>query len=175
MLFRSNHPVRISLQMFPYGEGRRLLLTRDITAIEQSEAMRRDFVANVSHEIRTPLTVLAGFVETLQNLSLEPDQQKVYLDLMARQAQRMQTLVEDLLTLSRLEGSPLPGVEPTALSVFWNALQEEAQALDQTLAAALGGRHQLEFDPEHATTVELLGQRVELQSAMSNLVANALR
>ena len=172
---RPEAPQRLALQLFAYGQEQHLLLTQDITAVEQSEAMRRDFVANVSHEIRTPLTVLAGFVETLQNLSLEPDQQKVYLDLMARQAQRMQTLVEDLLTLSRLEGSPLPGVEPTALSVFWNTLQEESQALDLTLAAALGGRHQLEFDPEHATAVELLGQRVELQSAMSNLVANALR
>lgn len=56
------------MQLYGYGEGRKLLLARDITALEQAEAMRRDFVANVSHEIRTPLTVLAGFVETLQNL-----------------------------------------------------------------------------------------------------------
>ena len=59
------------MQLHPYGEGRQLLLSRDITALEQAEAMRRDFVANVSHEIRTPLTVLAGFVETLQNLPLD--------------------------------------------------------------------------------------------------------
>jgi two-component system, OmpR family, phosphate regulon sensor histidine kinase PhoR len=57
-------PVRISAQLHPYGEGRKLMLTRDVTAIEQAEAQRRDFVANVSHEIRTPLTVLSGFVET---------------------------------------------------------------------------------------------------------------
>jgi two-component system phosphate regulon sensor histidine kinase PhoR len=59
--------------------GRQLLLARDVTALEQAEAMRRDFVANVSHEIRTPLTVLAGFVETLQNLPLEEDERKRYL------------------------------------------------------------------------------------------------
>jgi two-component system phosphate regulon sensor histidine kinase PhoR len=69
-----------------------------VTALEQAEAMRRDFVANVSHEIRTPLTVLAGFVETLQNLPLEEDERRRYLELMAQQAERMQHLVEDLLT-----------------------------------------------------------------------------
>jgi len=84
------------------------LLSRDITALEQAEAMRRDFVANVSHEIRTPLTVLAGFVETLQTLPLDESERQSYLNLMSQQATRMQSLVNDLLTLSRLEGSPAP-------------------------------------------------------------------
>src|SRR5450830_863919 len=101
-------PVRLSVHLHPYGAGRLLLLSSDITAVEQAEAMRRDFVANVSHEIRTPLTVLAGFVETLQTLALNDQERERYLDLMAQQADRMQTLVSDLLTLSRLEGSPLP-------------------------------------------------------------------
>ena len=103
-----SRPVKLSVQLYGYGEGRKLLLARDVTAVEQAEAMRRDFVANVSHEIRTPLTVLAGFVETLQNLPLEEHERNRYLELMAQQAERMQHLVEDLLTLSRLEGSPLP-------------------------------------------------------------------
>ena len=63
--------VHLSAQIFPYGDGRQLLLSRDITAVQQAEAMRRDFVANVSHEIPTPLTVLVGFVETLQTLDLD--------------------------------------------------------------------------------------------------------
>jgi two-component system phosphate regulon sensor histidine kinase PhoR len=66
-----SRPVRLAVQMHPYGDGHRLLLSHDVTALEQAEAMRRDFVANVSHEIRTPLTVLSGFVETLQNFPLE--------------------------------------------------------------------------------------------------------
>jgi two-component system phosphate regulon sensor histidine kinase PhoR len=172
---RPDHPQRLSLQMFAYGQDRHLLLSQDITAIEQSEAMRRDFVANVSHEIRTPLTVLSGFVETMQSLDLSPEQQKTYLTTMATQAQRMQSLVEDLLTLSRLEGSPMPGTEPTALSVFWNALQAEAQAIDEVMQSTLGGRHVIEFDPPEAPALQCLGQRSELQSAMSNLLANALR
>ena len=89
-----------------------MLLSRDITALEQAEAMRRDFVANVSHEIRTPLTVLAGFVETLQNLPLDAEERARYLGLMAQQAHRMQTLVNDLLTLSRLEGSAALPAQP---------------------------------------------------------------
>ena len=85
------------------------MITRDVTAVQLAETMRRDFVANVSHEIRTPLTVLSGFVETMQNLPLDESDRTRYLGLMSQQAQRMQTLVSDLLTLSRLEGSPAPG------------------------------------------------------------------
>ncbi|MDI9330608.1 MAG: phosphate regulon sensor histidine kinase PhoR [Alphaproteobacteria bacterium] len=172
---RPDHPQRIALQLFAYGDGQYLLLSQDITAVEQSEAMRRDFVANVSHEIRTPLTVLAGFVETLLSLDLTPDQQKSYLKLMERQSQRMQSLVDDLLTLSRLEGSPMPGREPTPLSVFWTALKSEAQALDEVMAGIWGGLHEVVFDPPEPPDWACLGQRTELQSAMSNLVANALR
>ena len=97
---RDAKPVKLSVHLHPYGGGRMLLLSRDITAVEQAEAMRRDFVANVSHEIRTPLTVLAGFVETLQTLPLDDEERQRYLGLMEQQAQRMQTLVNDLLTLS---------------------------------------------------------------------------
>ena len=100
-------PVKLSVHLHSYGKGRKLLLSRDITAVELAEAMRRDFVANVSHEIRTPLTVLAGFIETLQTLPLKEPERVRYLTLMAQQSQRMQTLVSDLLTLSRLEGLSL--------------------------------------------------------------------
>src|SRR5213075_701125 len=95
-VMRGGHPLRLSVQVHPYAGNRRMLLTRDITALEQAETMRRDFVANVSHEIRTPLTVLAGFVETLQNLPLDAQEHGRYLHLMSQQAQRMQTLVNDL-------------------------------------------------------------------------------
>ena len=173
---RPNHPVRISLQMFPYGEGRRLLLTRDITAIEQSEAMRRDFVANVSHEIRTPLTVLAGFVETLQNLPLTELERDKYLGLMSQQAQRMQTLVQDLLTLSRLEGSPLPTHQEWVPALaLWQSCEAEGRALSAMLMPAEGAAHDMVFDAVGLETYQVAGSRTELQSAMSNLVSNAIR
>jgi two-component system phosphate regulon sensor histidine kinase PhoR len=83
-----------------YGEGKKLLLSQDVTERERHDAMRRDFVANVSHEIRTPLTVLTGFIETMDNLPLTEVERRRVLELMAQQTRRMQTLVGDLLTLA---------------------------------------------------------------------------
>ena len=166
-----SRPVRLSLQLHPYGQGRRLLLSRDVTLIEQAEAMRRDFVANVSHEMRTPLTVLAGFVETLQTLDLSPQEVRRYLDLMATQSQRMQTLVSDLLTLSRLEGSPLPGLsESFPVQALMTQCELDASALSSDMGRA---QHRLEFDLQGAA--DLIGVASELQSAFSNLVSNAVR
>ena len=91
-----------------YGGESKLVLSQDQTERERTEAMRRDFVANVSHEIRTPLTVLSGFLETMRNLPLTEVEQKRVVTLMTQQAERMANLVADLLTLARLEGSPRP-------------------------------------------------------------------
>jgi two-component system phosphate regulon sensor histidine kinase PhoR len=159
------------VDLHAYGDGRKLLLSRDVTALEQAEAMRRDFVANVSHEIRTPLTVLGGFVETLQTLPLKPQEQQRYLALMAQQAQRMHLLVSDLLTLSRLEGSPPPPLEEWhPVRALLDECEREARALS-ALVAAPG--HCLSFSSD--VTTELAGARSELLSAMSNLVSNAVR
>jgi two-component system, OmpR family, phosphate regulon sensor histidine kinase PhoR len=165
-------PLKLSVQAHPYAGNRRLVLSRDVTAVEQAEAMRRDFVANVSHEIRTPLTVLAGFVETLQTLPLEAEDRARYLGLMAQQARRMQTLVNDLLTLSRLEGSPPPGVgDWTPLRVLLAQCEEEARSLSALVAP--GKPHELVLNPPPA--LEVSGSQSELQSAMSNLLSNAVR
>jgi len=171
-----NMPLRISIQRHPYGEGKQLLITRDVTVVEQAEAMRRDFVANVSHEIRTPLTVLAGFVETLQTLKLSQPEQDNYLALMATQAQRMQSLVDDLLTLSRLEGSPIPGFSShITLSHLMDACQSEAQQLSKLLfQEKIAQVIVFETDPAIQNYL-VLGEPRELQSALSNLVSNAVR
>ena len=164
-------PVKLSVQAHGYGNNRKLLLSRDITAVEQAEAMRRDFVANVSHEIRTPLTVVSGFIETLQTLPLKKAERDRYLALMAQQSQRMQTLVHDLLTLSRLEGSPPPGVgEWTATRSLFVQAEEEARALSALLAPQ---GQQLTFEPGPAC--EIAGIQSEICSAVSNLVTNAVR
>ncbi|RYX98080.1 MAG: phosphate regulon sensor histidine kinase PhoR [Comamonadaceae bacterium] len=164
-------PVKLSVHVHAYGKNRQLLLSRDITAVEMAEAMRRDFVANVSHEIRTPLTVLSGFIETLQNLPLDQADRSRYLDLMAQQSLRMQTLVQDLLTLSRLEGSPLPGAyEWTTTLALITQCEQEAKALSHVLTP-LGHRIEVDFGAE----CELAGSQTELYSAMSNLVTNAIR
>ena len=166
-----SHPVKLAVNIHAYGQGRKLLLSRDITSVELAEAMRRDFVANVSHEIRTPLTVLAGFIETLQTLALGEPERVRYLGLMAQQSQRMQTLVHDLLTLSRLEGSPFPGThEWTTTSALLAQCEQEARALSKLLT--LRGQR-LHFDS--GPVCELAGVPTELYSAMSNLVSNAVR
>lgn len=166
---------KLSLQLHAYGEGQHLLLSRDITSLALADAMRRDFVANVSHEIRTPLTVLGGFVETLMTLPLEEAERQRYLSVMSVQAERMQNLVADLLMLSQLEGSQLPGTqEKVSLAALMLQVTTEAQAFSDWMASqGEGPVHQLEFTP--VPDVYLLGSRSELLSAVSNLVSNAIR
>ncbi len=157
----------LSVTVRRYGEGQRLVLTQDITERERTEAMRRDFVANVSHEIRTPLTVLAGFVETLQGLPLTEVERQRVLGLMQQQTERMQALVGDLLTLARLEGSPRPPTDR------WIAVGELMQQAQRDGAALSGGRHTIERGG--GDDAEIAGSDTELFSALANLVHNAVR
>ena len=136
--------------------------------------MRRDFVANVSHEIRTPLTVMSGFIETLQTLSLEKVDQDNYLKLMGEQAQRMQSLVDDLLVLSRLEGNPLPGEhEWVDLGDLLQKVKREAELLSAHLAGLGQKPHVIEMT--WLPVISLAGAATEMLSALTNLVNNAVR
>jgi len=157
------------VRLIEFGDEQKLLNSRDITAQERLETMRRDFVANVSHELKTPITVLSGFVETLSDPTIEMTaaQRRRYLGLMAEQSKRMQQLIEDLLTLSALESSPAPGDEqPIAPRALLEQLADEARALS-------AGRHAIEV--RVADDDRLMGSRLELHSAFSNLVSNAVR
>lgn len=168
---RPSQPTKILLQVHPYGKKRKLMLSRDVTAVQLAEAMRRDFVANVSHEIRTPLTVLSGFVETMQTIPLEEADRTRYLNLMSQQAQRMQTLVSDLLTLSRLEGSPAPGQgEWIDSGELLQHVVQEARGLSEVIAKPV---HTIE--PVTGAPIWVAGIKTELLSAMSNLLSNAVR
>jgi two-component system phosphate regulon sensor histidine kinase PhoR len=170
------HPLKLSIWLHAYASNRRLMLTQDITSQQQTEIMRRDFVANVSHEIRTPLTVLIGFIETLQTLPPDETQQKYYLTMMERQAKRMQHLVSDLITLSHLENSPPPDFQEwTSVRDLLNQCETDAYALSQTLTQNMDAPpHQIIFPavPEHA---RLAGSEKELFSLFTNLVFNAVR
>ena len=157
----------VSVLLRPYGEGQRLLLTQDITERERADSMRRDFVANVSHEIRTPLTVLSGFIETMDSLPLSESERQRVLGLMAQQAERMQALVADLLTLAQLEGGPRPGTDS-----WHDAAALMALVLADGMALS-NGRHQIDIEP--VVSAELAGNRTELISAVGNLVNNAVR
>jgi two-component system, OmpR family, phosphate regulon sensor histidine kinase PhoR len=157
----------LMLQAFPFGQKRHLLLVQNVTDLQKADAMRRDFVANVSHEMRTPITVLMGFLETVQTLELEKTQRDQYFDMMMSQAQRMKSLVEDLLTLANLEANTLPAANnPVHVETLMALLRNDAEALSQ-------GRHAFNFDM--STTADLLGDEREILSAFSNLVSNAIR
>ena len=166
---------KLSVQLHKYGDGRLLLLSRDVTEVVKAEAMRRDFVANVSHEIRTPLTVLGGFVETLQSVPLDAQETQKYLQLMSTQADRMQSLVADLLTLSQLEVSQSPnGQDYVSLPDLVNQVMSEANSFTSLLADQLiDKKHELVFD--QVPLLWVMGSQKELYSALSNLVSNAIR
>jgi two-component system phosphate regulon sensor histidine kinase PhoR len=151
----------------PYGEGMKLVISQDVTERERNDAMRRDFVANVSHEIRTPLTVLSGFIETMANLQLTEVERRRVLELMSQQTLRMQTLVGDLLTLARLEGSPRPAADRwVSLARLFGQVRADAEGLS-------AGRHAFSFTSDERA--EIAGAEAELLSAIGNLVTNAVR
>ncbi|HEX5364529.1 MAG TPA: phosphate regulon sensor histidine kinase PhoR, partial [Gallionella sp.] len=158
----------LSIKFIPYGDDKRLMISRDITQLERIEAMRRDFVANVSHELRTPLTVVNGYVENLIDMpDISRADQNRALQLMAEQTRRMESLVSDLLTLSRLESEHNPLREETVnMGELLNEVYREGLSLSN-------GRHTLSV--EEARSINLSGNRDELHSAFSNLVSNAIR
>lgn len=156
--------IRLSLRLIPYSDQLWLLVARDVSKLVRLEHMRRDFVANVSHELRTPLTVVHGYLDML-----DPDEQPEWAPMlteMRRQSQRMTRLVEDLLTLSRLEAQEGVDDETVPMASMLATLGREAEALSQ-------GRHAVAV--ENAAEADLLGSAAELHSAFSNLVANAVR
>jgi two-component system, OmpR family, phosphate regulon sensor histidine kinase PhoR len=157
----------LSIQVVPFGMDEKLLISHDITRLEAVARMRRDFIANVSHELKTPLTVVSGFLETLQDLELEPRQRARYLQLMRDQARSMERLVNDLLTLSALESEQNPPADAAfPMAPLLLELAAEARALSD-------GQHTIALDiGSEATTT---GSRDELASAFGNLISNAIR
>lgn len=163
-----NADITLEILLIPYGTKQKLLICRDVTQLEKIEAMRRDFIANVSHELRTPLTVVGGFIETLLDMDgAIPESTRTYFNMMQDQTSRMRRLIEDLLTLSHIESNVQPPedteIEMTALL---NMLLNDANALSQ-------GKHTITVDAE--ANLNLTGALEELQSALGNLVSNAIR
>ncbi|KIU51892.1 phosphate regulon sensor histidine kinase PhoR [Pseudomonas putida] len=161
--------LRIQLHITRYGNNEHLMLVRDVTRIHQLEQMRKDFVANVSHELRTPLTVIAGYLETLLDNVEEVNPRWVRaLTQMQQQGVRMQTLLNDLLLLAKLEATDYPSDnQPVAIDSLLQSIKGDAQALS-------GQRNQrITLDAEPG--VRLKGSEAELRSAFSNLVFNAVK
>jgi two-component system, OmpR family, phosphate regulon sensor histidine kinase PhoR len=156
----------LSLYIIPYAGDRRLMQIKDVTKTDRLDRMRRDFVANVSHELRTPLTVLAGFLETLQEIEVDRDEQLRFLAMMSEQSKRMESIVQDLLTLSSIESAPPPENEQVDMANLVDKLRRDAEGLS-------AGRHTILVDSDGKS--DLRGAEQELVSAFGNLVANAVR
>jgi two-component system phosphate regulon sensor histidine kinase PhoR len=158
---------KLIVHIIPFENRRQILVTHDVTESERIDMMRRDFIANASHELRTPLTVINGFLEIS---SMQPDMdvaiRSSHLKLMSEQGERMQRLIEDMLTLSRLESTEYSvHHEPIDMRLMLGQILQEGEALS-------AGKHELllEFDGPN-----ILGSSDEIRSALFNLVTNAIR
>ena len=163
----SDH-LRLEVRRIPLDE-RTLLIARDVTELNRLLSMRQDFIANVSHELRTPLTVIMGYLESIADEPLDPDLAADLARRLSPPAERMKSLVEDLLTLTRLESAPVPNadtIEAVDGGKLLQSLRLEAEQLSS-------GAHELVFDLEEGVAVECVPG--EVQSAFSNLIANAIR
>lgn len=151
-----------------FGANEVALVVQDITRLRQLERVRTEFVANISHELRTPLTVLTGYLETLRDgAENQPPAWQQAITQMSEQTRRLTLLTEDLVTLSRLESTPLPAyTEPVPLQPLLAAIVDSARALS-------GGHHRITLECPPELAVE--GVARELHSAFANLVYNAVR
>jgi len=158
---------KLVVQIIPFENRRQILVTHDVTDIERIDMMRRDFIANASHELRTPLTVINGFLEiAYAQPDLDQSIRMSHLKLMIEQGQRMQNLIEDMLTLTRLESIDYPlRAEQVNIRNLLDQLLREAEALS-------GGRHKITLAID-GPNIE--GNTDELRSAFGNLVTNAIR
>lgn len=150
--------------------GQVLVVFDDVTQARMTERMRVDFVANASHELRTPLATLLGFIETLQGPAAEDQPaRRRFLDIMEREAQRMLRLIEDLLSLSRIEIDK--HVRPVSLMSLQGIVAEVGKTMAIRLEA--DGRH---LDVNESPDLPLVvADRDQIFQVLQNLVANALK
>lgn len=158
---------KLIVHLIPFENRRQILVTHDVTDAERLEQTRRDFIANASHELRTPLTVINGFLELATgDMEIDAATRTQHLKLMAEQGRRMQNLVEDMLSLTRLESIDYP-VKSGQIDIA--SMLEEIRRDGEILS---GGRHQISLVVEGG---DIEGSSEELRSAFSNLVSNAVR
>jgi len=173
ILGRYEQPLTISFRerklivhIIPFENRRQILVTHDATETERIEEMRRDFIANASHELRTPLTVIVGFLEIAASEGLDAATRSAHLKLMTEQGHRMQHLIEDMLTLSRLESVDYP-MRPEQVDV--PKLMEQVLRDARALSA---GKHEITMA---VNGPDIMGSYEELHSAFGNLASNAVR
>jgi two-component system phosphate regulon sensor histidine kinase PhoR len=155
---------QLSICITPYGHDQFLLTAGDITQQRQLDDMRRDFVANASHELRTPLTVISGFAEALCDHA--DSRMKAPLEKIQQQTVRMQQIMDDLIILARLESKLAPLLHDRV------DLEELVQQVYHDAIMIDHDRHEIILSTQPTS---IMGNSVELQMAISNLVTNAIR
>ena len=156
------------IKLTRFGQQSRLLVAHDITRMRNLEQMRSDFVDNISHELRTPLTVLSGYIETFTDQEDINPRWKRAFDQMQSQTKRMNALVNDLLLLSRLENEKqIAKNQIIEMPSLMNHLFDDAQAYN------IDYGHTLNLDID--SHCDLIGSEMELASAFSNLITNAIK
>lgn len=147
-----------------------LIVLRDLTKAQRVEQMRADFVANASHELRTPLASLTGFIDTLRGHAKDdPEAQERFLGIMAEQATRMRRLIDDLLSLTRIELNE--HVRPAGSVNIADVVEEVANAMSPMAQAA-----NIQIDIVEPTSLpNVAGDRDELYQVLQNLIDNAIK
>ncbi len=161
--------VRLELRLIRVSSDQNILIARDVSELNRLLSMRQDFIANVSHELRSPLTVLIGYIESIYEGDLDQETLRDIIFRLNSPAQRMKSLVDDLLMLTRLESSPEPELEALARIDGANlivGIAQEAESLKDE-------NHELILHLERDLSVTAVGD--ELHSAIMNLLTNAIR
>ena len=160
---------QVAIQVIPVEDGLKLLIARDISERINIHRMRKNFIANASHELRTPLTVIAGYLEIMQEDDDFPKSLQPAIQSASDQSIRMQRIIEDLLTLSRLENSDLNDNSNNIINV--PSVLERVYADETSLIE--NDTHLIEKDIDK--NLKLKGSDAEIISVCSNLVHNAVR
>ena len=160
---------QLALQLIPVADDLKLLIARDISERVQMQQMRKTFIANASHELRTPLTVIAGYLEILRNDSEVPERLGDAVIAASEQSARMQCIIDDLLTLSRLEQSELDDNS----SVVMDAPLILESICNDEIALISDDTHSLSVDID--ADLKLMGVEAEIVSVFTNLIHNAIR
>ena len=164
-----NYDRTLELRIMRYTEGEYLMAVRDVSQLKQLEGMRRNFFANVSHELRTPMTVLQGYLEMAQDpeMLMGPMWDRAH-GVMTEQLARMNALVEQLLTLSKIEAAPTIELEEIVdVPAMLDILEKEAMSLSSNKDQS--------FTFEVDNSLKVFGDNNQLRSAISNLVYNAVK
>lgn len=165
-----NRAVSLALRIIPYGNNQRLMIVRDVSEIRRLETARRDFVSNASHELRTPLTVLRGYLDMLDPETREGRGLAAWrmpVSEMRQQAARMESLINDMLKLARLESDVYEHKQELLdASALLHRAVEEGRAMS-------AGQHR--FEASIQPGLKLYGRETEALSIFSNLITNAVR